>query len=80
MQLTPEADAAWLIWRDDLITRFRSLAADEQQALACLREGGSFDDICELLTAFHASDEVPLYAATYLKTWLSQGLLTQILE
>lgn len=80
VQVTPAPGAGWLIWRDDLITRFRSLSDDEQAALECLCQQGSFDDICRILLEFHASEHVPLHAATYLKTWLSQGLLTDIIE
>lgn len=79
VKLIPVAATGWLIWRNDLITRFRSLAEDEQAALACLCREGSFDDICQVLADFHAIEHVPLHAATYLKTWLHQGLLTRIL-
>jgi len=68
----------WLVWREQLTTRFRSLGFDEQAALDCARTGGSFGEICEQLTAFVDADAVPLRAATLLKAWLAQGLIIAI--
>jgi hypothetical protein len=79
VQVSPQPTSSWLIWRDNLVTRFRSLLADEAQALACLRAGGDFDAICRALLDFHADNEVPLRAATLLKTWLAQGLLSDVI-
>ena len=80
IEATANAATPWLIWRDGLITHYRSLAQDEYQALQCLCEGGDFDDICVSLIGFYQEAEVPLRAATLLKSWLGQGLLTQVLH
>lgn len=70
--------APWLLWRQQLNSHYRSLAADEQAALDCLCAGGSFEAICEQLTAFFDDEAVPLRAATLLKDWLAQGLISDI--
>lgn len=80
VQVMSQPESSWLIWRDDLITRFRSMLPDEEHALACLHAGGDFDEICSVLMDFHADTEVPLRAATLLKTWLSQGLLSNVMH
>jgi hypothetical protein len=75
---TANKSTSWLVWREQLTTRFRSLSADEQAALDCARAGGGFGEICERLTAFVDADAVPLRAATLLKNWLERGLITKI--
>lgn len=70
-----ENTVGWLIWREQLITRFRSLSADEQCALDCLLQGGSFGAVCEQLLGFHPEGAVPMRAAGLLKSWLSEGLI-----
>ena len=79
-QVTATRDMAspWLIWREQLVTRFRSMQIDEQRAFDALREGASFNDICEVLVTVMNEDDVPLRAASLLKGWLAQGLLSGI--
>lgn len=67
----------WLVWRDGLITRFRSLLQDEQHAFDCILAGGNFTDLCDKLAEFMAAEDVPLRAVTLLKTWLTQGLISR---
>ena len=68
----------WLIWREQLITRFRSMTTDEQQALDALAAGANFNDICETLATLIPEEEVPMRAASLLKGWLAQGLISGI--
>lgn len=70
-----EIASPWLIWREQLVTRFRSLQSDEQQALDTLRKGGNFNDMCQVLTRLMSADEVPLRAASLLKGWIGQGVI-----
>jgi len=74
--VSAEPDAGgWLIWRQQLVTRFRSLTEDEQQALDCVRAGGCFNDLCEQLALLIDEEQVPMRAATLLKGWIVQGLI-----
>jgi hypothetical protein len=66
---------SWLIWREQLVTRFRSMPIDEQHALDKVCGGGSFYQICEQLATLMNEDEVPLRAAVLLKGWIAQGLI-----
>jgi len=76
-QVTANRDTAspWLVWREQLITRFRSMQPDEQRALDTLGAGGSFNEVCAVLATLMAEDEVPHRAADLLKGWTAQGLL-----
>ncbi|NQD37983.1 DUF2063 domain-containing protein [Permianibacter sp. IMCC34836] len=89
-EATPEAipDAATqplpteiccLIWRGhDLSSHFRSLAADEALALQLMKRGGNFAELCEAILPFHDAETVAFRAAALLKTWLQDGLLTEL--
>jgi len=68
----------WLIWRENLITQFRSIEEDEQLALEALINGSTFQDTCEILGKIMEPEKVPLHAATLLKTWIAQGLINRI--
>jgi hypothetical protein len=69
---------AWLVWRQGLVTQFRSLELEEQLVFDALRNGATFNDACELLATRLDVDEVPLRAAVLLKTWINQGLIATI--
>ena len=68
----------WLIWRDELTTRFRSLEHDEHVALDAARGGATFVEMCETLSTAIPPEVVPLRAASLLKSWIGQGLISGI--
>ena len=67
-----------MVWRQGLSTQYRTLASDEYVMLEICRRGGTFAEICETL-ASSADDahEVPMRAATIIKSWLSQGVISK---
>lgn len=73
-----EKSNSWLIWREQLVTRFRSLQTDEQTALDTILKGGSFNDVCEALAFIMEEENVPMHAAGLLKVWITQGLISDI--
>ena len=68
----------WLIWRENLSTHFRSMEHDEHIAFDRLTKGGDFTDICESLANIINEDEVPMHAASFLKAWISQSLISGV--
>ena len=73
-----DGSVAWLVWRQDLTTRWRSLSPDEAWMLDAARDGASFGELCEGLCQWHAPEAVAMQAASYLKLWLSDGLVTSL--
>jgi hypothetical protein len=69
---------AWLVWRQDLLTYFRSLNVDEAWALDALQRGETFASICQGLTEWIDAQNVAVHAAGLLKQWLSNGLIRAI--
>lgn len=77
----PEASehpVAWLVWRRDLVTRYRSLDVDEAWALDALMRGENFAVLCEGLAEWVDPQNVATHAAALLKRWLDDGLIRRI--
>lgn len=71
---------AWLIWRRDLLTYFRSLSVDEAWAVDAMQRGETFASLCEGLTEWIDAQHVAGHAAGLLKQWLEDGLIHTIRE
>lgn len=65
-----------LIWRQGLVSHYRSLAPAEAEALHDMAVAGkTFAELCARLAEQGAADAAPLQAAGWLKQWISEGLL-----
>lgn len=65
-----------LVWRQARISRFRCLTRTEAEALdGMARQGWSFAELCGRLSML--GDAAAPQAATWLKQWLSEGLLAR---
>jgi len=68
-----------LVWRQGLITGFRSLANQEFLVLQSALDGESFAMICDKINAeLDAPEQTPVIAAGYLKTWVSGDMLVEL--
>lgn len=79
----PEVTAdttTWLIWRQDLVSRYRALEAAELAVLNAAIAGHSFADICEALLEHFDEDETPQRVVTYLQQWINDQMVTTIAE
>ncbi len=68
----------WVLWRREFASQFCSLSNDEAWAIDAMRNGGTFSEICEGLCQWIDEDEAALRAASLLKSWISQGLITKV--
>lgn len=73
-----EHPQAWLVWRQDLKTWFRSLSVDEAWALDAARRGETFATICEGLCEWIDAQNVALHAARLIKLWITDGIVSEI--
>ncbi|MGB7934449.1 MAG: DNA-binding domain-containing protein [Gammaproteobacteria bacterium] len=69
---------AWVIWRRDLKTFFRSAPVDEACGLDLLRQGESFATLCEGLCEWIDEMQAAAQAALYLRRWVQDGLVSRI--
>ncbi len=73
-----EADAIspWLLWRSpDYIIQYYSLSKEEAWMFDGVQNNLSFAALCEGLCEWIAVDKVAMTAASYLKNWISKGLI-----
>ncbi|MGE5625918.1 MAG: DUF2063 domain-containing protein [Bacillota bacterium] len=75
-----DASLDWLVWRQGITTRWRSLGEDEAWTLDAAREARNFAELCEGLCRWHAPEAVALQAASHLKLWLNDGLISALLQ
>lgn len=69
------SDTTWLIWRENLVSRYRALEPAEHAALNVAMSGGDFAQVCTTLLEFFAEDETPLKAVCYLKQWVHDKMI-----
>lgn len=68
-----------IVWRQDLMTQYRTMDADEVLLLNGVEENDSFAQLCERLAVSGIEPGlVPMRAATILKTWITQGMVSQL--
>jgi len=70
----PEPQAL-LVWRHDLMARFRPLPTEEAMMWDEAAKGVRFGVLCEMVATFAGEDGAELRAATYLRGWVDTGLL-----
>jgi hypothetical protein len=68
----------WLIWRNELTTRFRSMAPEEAAALRVACNGGTFAELCAQLLERHGADIAPTRAVVLLQAWFNDGLIVDV--
>lgn len=73
-----EYPQAWLVWRQDFRTWFRSLSVDEAWALDAAMTGENFAAICEGLCEWIDARNVALHAAGLMKQWITDGIVSGI--
>lgn len=71
------APETWLIWRQALNPRFRSLDALEESALGLAISGASFGDICASVNSQLEAEASTIKAAQYLAAWLEDEMITR---
>ncbi len=75
--LTP---GALLVWRQAMVSRFRTIDAAEHHALLLARAGMPFAALCAILVETHGEHDGVALAAAYLGRWLSDELLIDITQ
>lgn len=71
-------DSTWLIWRQQLVSRYRALDSAELTALAITISGGSFADVCAALVDYYSEQETPLRAVGYLQQWINDHMVCDL--
>lgn len=67
-----------LVWRQDVMARFRPFAAEEAMMWNEAAKGVRFGALCEMVATFGGEDGAELRAASYLKSWVDMGMLANL--
>lgn len=65
-----------LVWRQDLVPKFRELQEDEAMTWDAAAAGAPFGVLCEMLTFRSDPANAPLRAASLLQGWIASGLVS----
>ena len=68
----------WLLWRQDMLVRWRSVEPDETWALGRCDAGEDFGSICAGLCEWVGEDAAAFRAATFLKQWAADSALEAV--
>jgi hypothetical protein len=66
----------WVVWRKNFISYFISLSEAETAAFSILLSRQTFGTVCQELCSYFPENEVGMYAAKFLKKWVSEGFFT----
>ncbi len=69
---------AWVLWRKQLMTYYRSLDVDEAWALDTALQRGNFAELCEGVCEWIDEQHAPARVAGFLSQWISDELLIDI--
>jgi len=72
-----QASSSCLVWRNHLDSHYRSLDAQEFQALQQIKDSANFGALCESLFET-LGESATQQAAQYLASWLEAGMISQI--
>lgn len=70
--------AMLLIWRRETQPHFRTLEAEEGNALQALHEGASFAAVCSRLAESRPPEEAAALAGKWLRRWIEEELLVEL--
>lgn len=74
-----ELPGTCLVWRQGLVTRYRTMEPSESAIIQAVAANKNFSDWCEILVdTGEAVEAVPMIAAGILKTWLGLGMISSI--
>ena len=76
-ELLPQP-AALLVWRRDMVARFRVADGSEHHALLLARASATFSDLCASLIAARGERKGIEAAGGYLASWLADGMIVDI--
>ena len=72
-------EGQWILaWRDDLISRFKALNAEEGMLLDLVGQNVNFAVMCEMAAAMQEPDSAAARVAGHITNWLNSQLVSEI--
>jgi len=71
--------AHWMIWRKDLISRYREVSEAENTILNLAMNGANFTQLCEAVLAYCEEDQAAIQVIALLQSWIDEKLVCQLI-
>jgi len=71
-------DTSWIVWRKDLVSRYRPVPMAELDALQIMMQEGNFAELCEALLKYYDEQQTPTQAVMLLQTWIGEQMICSI--
>lgn len=72
------SDTHLLVWRQDLRSQFRLIDQDEKVGLAQMRDGATFEQLCDALVQSRGDEDGVAAAGSMLGRWVTDGLISSV--
>jgi len=69
----------WVIWRNDLVSRYIVITDVQASAIKMMMAGSSFSDLCESFLEYYDEEQTPQQAVGILQSWISHGMICELL-
>lgn len=70
-----EEATTYVVWRQDMMSYFKTLDEREKLAIEFMRQGHTFGELCEALAGVAGEEQAMAVGAGYLSEWLNAGML-----
>lgn len=70
----------WMIWRKDLVSRYREVSIAEYQILNLAIKGANFTELCDAMLAFSDEEQAPAQVIGLLQNWINEKIVCQLIE
>lgn len=67
-----------LVWRQDLRSQFRLIDHDEKVGLALMRDGATFEQLCDALVQSRGDEDGVAAAGSMLGRWVADGFVASV--
>ncbi len=68
----------WMIWRKDLVSRYREVSEAESKILTLAMNGENFTQLCEAMLAFCDEEQAPMQVIGLLQNWINEKLVCDL--
>jgi len=73
-----DESSIWMIWRKDLISRYREVSEAENQLLSLAIKGANFTELSEAMLNYCDEEQAPVQLIGLLQQWINEKLVCQL--
>ena len=80
-QVPPEStqdSTTWIIWRNDLVSRYRALSEPEAHVLRLAMNGANFGEMCEAMFDYVDEQRAATEMISFLQAWIMEKMVCRL--